>query len=48
MTFTLLAAVPAAILTAMYLYEQRRAAPLPLRARAARSTRDNAIRGLRG
>lgn len=48
MTFTLLAAVPAAILTAMYLYEQRRIAPMPLRARAARSTRDNAVRGRRG
>jgi len=45
MTFTLLAAVPAAILTAMYLYEKRR--PAPLRARAARSTLDNALRGRR-
>ncbi|MDD5303142.1 MAG: hypothetical protein PHS14_08530 [Elusimicrobia bacterium] len=45
MTFTLLAAVPAAILTAMYLYERRAASPL--RARAARSTLDNAIRGRR-
>ena len=47
MTFTLLAAVPAAILTAMYLYE-RRDRPVPLRARAARSTRDNAMAGRRG
>lgn len=47
MTFTLLAAVPAAILTAMYLYE-RREPPVFLKARAARSTRDNAIRGRRG
>lgn len=46
MTFTLLAAVPAAILTAMYLYE-RRSRVLPLRAVAARSTRDNAVRGRR-
>ena len=45
MTFTLLAAVPAAILTAMYLYERRR--PSPLRARAAKSTLDNALRGRR-
>ena len=47
MTFTLLAAIPAAILTAMCLYE-RRARVLPLKAVAARSTRDNAIRGRRG
>ncbi len=45
MTITLLAAVPAAILTAMYLYERRELTPL--RARAARSTRDNALRGRR-
>ena len=45
MTFTLLAAVPAAILTAMYLYERREAPPL--RARAARSTVINALRGRR-
>lgn len=45
MTFTILAAVPAAILTAMYLHERR--GPLPLRARAARSTLDNALRGRR-
>lgn len=45
MTVTLLAAVPAAILTAMYLYERRR--PVPLRARAARSTLNNALRGRR-
>lgn len=45
MTFTILAAVPAAILTAMYLYERRKA--FPLRARAAVSTRDNALRGRR-
>ncbi len=45
MTFTLLAAVPAAILTAMYLFERRR--PVPLKARAARSTRDNALSGRR-
>jgi len=45
MTFTLLAAVPAVILTAMYLYETRR--PAPLKAVAARSTLDNAIRGRR-
>lgn len=45
MTFTLLAAVPAAILTAMYLYEKRR--PAPLKAVAARSTLDNALRGRR-
>jgi len=46
MTFTLLAAVPAAILTALYLYE-RRSQPVLIRARAARSTRDNAVRGRR-
>lgn len=46
MTFSLLAAVPAAILTAMYLYEKR-ASPLPMRARAARSTLTNALRGRR-
>ena len=45
MTITLLAAVPAAILTAMYLYERRDASPL--KARAAVSTRDNALRGRR-
>jgi len=45
MTVTLLAAVPAAILTAMYLYERRR--PTPLRAHAARSTLNNALRGRR-
>ena len=45
MTFTILAAVPAAILTAMYLYERRQ--PTPLRARAARSTVVNALRGRR-
>jgi len=45
MTFTLLAAVPAAILTAMYLYERREASPL--KARAARSTVDNALSGRR-
>ena len=45
MTFTLLAAIPAAILTAMYLYERRTTSPL--RARAAVSTRDNALRGRR-
>ncbi|MBI4060160.1 MAG: hypothetical protein HY403_01890 [Elusimicrobia bacterium] len=45
MTFTLLAAVPAAILTAMYLYERR--AGMPIRARAARSTVINALRGRR-
>lgn len=45
MTFSLLAAIPAAILTAMYLYERR--APVPLRARAARSTLVNALRGRR-
>lgn len=41
-----LAAVPAAVLTAMYLYERR--GPAPLRARAAKSTLDNALRGRRG
>ena len=45
MAITLLAAVPAAILTAMYLYERSQASPL--RARAAVSTRDNALRGRR-
>lgn len=45
MTYTLLAALPAAILTAMYLYERRR--EYPLRARAAKSTLDNALRGRR-
>ena len=45
MTFTLLAAVPAAILTAMYLYERR--SPPALKARAARSTLNNALRGRR-
>lgn len=45
MTFILLAAVPAAILTAMYLFE-RRAAYL-LSARTAVSTRDNAVNGRR-
>ena len=45
MTFTLLAAVPAAILTAMYLYEKRR--PAPLKAVAARSTQKNALRARR-
>ncbi len=45
MTFTLLAAIPAAILTAMYLYERRQASPL--RARAAKSTVVNALRGRR-
>ena len=45
MTFTLLAAIPAAILTAMYLYERRETSPL--RARAAVSTRDNAVNGRR-
>ena len=43
MTFTLLAAIPAAMLTAMYFYERRQVAPL--RARAARSTVINALRG---
>lgn len=42
MTFTILAAVPAAILTVMYLYERRQ--PAPLRARAAKSTVINALR----
>ena len=46
MIFTMLAAVPAALLTAMYLYERRFQA-VPHRARAARSTRDNALRGRR-
>ena len=45
MTFTILAAVPAAILTAMYFYERREA--VPLRARAARSTVVNTLRGRR-
>lgn len=45
MTMTILAAVPAVILTAMYLYERREVTPL--RARAARSTVDNALRGRR-
>jgi hypothetical protein len=45
MTYTILAAVPAAILTAMYLYERRDITPL--RARAARSTLVNALRGRR-
>ena len=43
MTFTLLAAIPAAMLTAMYFYERREVAPL--RARAARSTVINTLRG---
>ena len=43
MTFTLLAAIPACLLAAMYLYERREAAPL--RARAARSTVVNTLRG---
>ncbi|UPT74686.1 MAG: hypothetical protein M0D55_02875 [Elusimicrobiota bacterium] len=46
MTFTILAAVPAALLTAMYFYE-RRANSTPHRARAAKSTLDNALRGRR-
>jgi hypothetical protein len=46
MTYTILAAVPAAILTAMFLYE-RRGVWIPSRARAARSTLDNALRGRR-
>lgn len=46
MTLTILAAVPAALLTAMYLFESR-ANPTPLRARAARSTLQNALRGRR-
>lgn len=46
MIFYLLAVVPAAFLTAMYLYE-RRETPLPLSAKAARSTLANAIRGRR-
>ena len=45
MAFTLLAVVSAAILTAMCFYERRSAAPL--RARAAVSTRDNALRNRR-
>lgn len=45
MTFAILAAVPAVVLTAWYLYERRE--PMPLRARAARSTLDNALRGRR-
>ncbi len=45
MTYTILAAVPAAILTAMYLYERREA--VPLKARAARSTVVNTLRGRR-
>lgn len=46
MTYTILAAVPAALLAAMYIYETR-ANPTPLRARAAKSTLDNALRGRR-
>ena len=46
MAFTLLAAVHAAMLTAMFLYERRFQA-IPHRARAARSTLDNALRGRR-
>ncbi len=42
MTITLLAAVPAALLTVMYLFERKE--PEPLRARAARSTLRAAIR----
>ena len=45
MTYSLLAAIPAALLTAMFLYERR--AGVPCRARAARSTLDNALRGRR-
>ena len=45
MAFALIAAVPAVLLTAMYFYERRD--PLPLRARAARSTLENALRGRR-
>ena len=41
-TFTFLAALPAAMLAAMYLYERRGASPL--RARAAKSTLVNALR----
>lgn len=41
-TFTLLAAVPAAMLAAMYLFERRDSSPL--RARAAKSTLVNALR----
>ncbi|MCR4295053.1 MAG: hypothetical protein NUW21_05930 [Elusimicrobia bacterium] len=44
MILTLLAA--AAILTAKLVYERRRS-PLPLKARAARSTLNNALRGRR-
>jgi hypothetical protein len=46
MTYSLLAAIPAALLTAMFLYE-RRSGGVPCRARAARSTLDNALRGRR-
>ena len=46
MTYSLLAAIPAALLTVMFLYERRTAA-VPCRARAARSTLDNALRGRR-
>ena len=42
MTFTLLAAVPAALLAMMYLYERKE--PEPMRARAARSTVRAALR----
>ena len=42
MTLTLLAVIPAAFLTALYWYEKR--GPAPLRARAARSTLQNALR----
>ncbi len=45
MTLTFFVAVPAVLLTAMYLRERRRT--FPLRARAARSTLDNALRGRR-
>ena len=41
-TYTLLAALPAAMLAAMYLIERR--GPAPLRARAAKSTLVNALR----
>lgn len=41
-TYTFLAALPAAMLVAMYLYERREAGPL--RARAAKSTLVNALR----
>ena len=47
MTLTLMAALPAvALLSALYLYKRRD--PSPLRARAARSTLENALRGRRG